>query len=108
MSPILTPAQRAASALRRAEKALRNWQDDPNSPRNDVNKMLAIVDDLRGWVQAHVLADIERAEHRLKEKAAPPQNLPSSHPQTRPQPMPRTIAPGIASALNVPADQQTL
>ena len=67
MPPIFTHSQRAASALRRAEKALRNWQDDPESPRADVDKMLAIVSDLRIWVQAHVLADIERAEDALRE-----------------------------------------
>jgi hypothetical protein len=57
---VLTPAQKAANALRRAERALRNWQDDPDSPRQDVDKMLTIVGDLRQWVQGHVLADIER------------------------------------------------
>ena len=72
MSPILTPSQKAASALRRAERALRNWQDDPDSPRSDVNRMLAIVDDLRKWVQAHVLADIEKLEGSDKDAAAPP------------------------------------
>jgi hypothetical protein len=62
MPPIVTHSQKAASALRRAERALRNWQDDPDSPRTDVDRMLAIIDDLRKWVQAHVLADLERAE----------------------------------------------
>ena len=69
MSPILTPSQRAANALRRTERVLRNWQDDPDSPRTDVNRMLATICDMRGWVQAHVLADIERAE--LRHKADP-------------------------------------
>ncbi len=59
MPNILSPAQKAANALRRAEKALQNWQDDPNSPNNDVDKMLAIIHDLRNWVQGHVIADIE-------------------------------------------------
>ena len=67
MPPIVTPSQRAASALRRAERALRNWQDDPDSPRADVNKMLAIVIDLRQWVQGHVLADIEKAAPALRD-----------------------------------------
>lgn len=66
MSSPLTASQKAASALRRAEIALRNWQDDPNSPRSDVDKMLAIVDDLRDWVQGHVLADIEHAHPRSR------------------------------------------
>ena len=64
MSSPLTASQKAASALRRAEIALRNWQDDPNSPRSDVDKMLAIVADLRDWTQGHVLADIEPAHTR--------------------------------------------
>ena len=76
MSSPLTSAQKAASALRRAEKALQNWQDDPESPRADVDKMLTIVNDLRAWVQGHVLADIERAHERLRARAAesPPPN----------------------------------
>jgi len=61
MSNILSPSQKAANALRRAEKSLQNWQDDPDSPHNDVDKMLAIVHDLRNWVQGHVIADIESA-----------------------------------------------
>src|SRR5690348_6220183 len=69
--PIVTPSIRAARALLRVESALRNWQDDPDSPRADVNKMLDIVADLRLWVQGHVLADIERIEQRLKEQAPP-------------------------------------
>ena len=59
MRPILTSSQRAAAALRRAEKALRNWQDDPDSPRSDVDKMLHIVADLRAWVQGYVLESLE-------------------------------------------------
>ena len=62
MPPILTSSQRAANALRRAEKALRNWQDEPKSPRADVDKMLIIVADLRAWVQGHVIADIEHVD----------------------------------------------
>ena len=80
MYPILTPAQRAANALRRTEKALRNWQDDPDSPRSDVNRMLEIVADLRAWVQGHILEDIDRATVRLKEQASqsPPPEPPAS------------------------------
>ena len=72
MAPILTSSQKAASALRRAERVLRNWQDDPDSPRSDVDRMLQIVSDLRQWVQGHVLSDIEKAERALREKAALP------------------------------------
>lgn len=64
MSPILTSSQKVASALRRAERAMRNWQDDPDSPRADVDRMLTIIGDLRAWVQGHVLADIEKIEAR--------------------------------------------
>lgn len=64
--PILTPSVQVARALRRVERTMRNWQDDPDSPRADVDKMLAIVEDLRQWVQGHVLADVERAEIQLK------------------------------------------
>lgn len=70
MQRLLTPSQRAALALRRAEKALRNWQDEPDSPRKDVDRMLATMADLRLWVQAHVIADVDRAEQMLKERAA--------------------------------------
>lgn len=73
MWPLMTPSQKAAGALRRAEKALRNWQDDPDSPRSDVDRMLAILGDLREWVQGHVIADIERVhECRHTERPAPP------------------------------------
>ena len=72
MPPIVTSSQRAASALRRAERALRNWQDDPDSPRADVDRMLAIVDDLRQWVQAHVLSDIEKVERTLHDHSVRP------------------------------------
>ncbi len=61
MPSLISPAQRAAGALRRAERALRNWQDDPGSPRSDVDKMIAIVADLRTWVQGHLLLDIEKS-----------------------------------------------
>lgn len=74
MRSLLTPSQKAASALRRLERSLRNWQDDPDSPRQDVDKMLAIVEDLRAWVQGHVLADIERIEIALR--ASPPPSKP--------------------------------
>lgn len=70
MTRIMTSSQKAAGALRRAEDALRNWQDDPDSPRSDVDKMLHIVADLRSWVQGHVLHDIERVTH-------PPRSAPS-------------------------------
>ncbi len=66
--PILTPSVRAARVLRRLEKTLQNWQDDPDSPRTDVDRMLAIVIDLRQWVQGHVIADLEKAEQILREK----------------------------------------
>ena len=67
MQDYVTSSQRAARALRRAERALQNWQDDPYSPRHDVDRMLAILSDLRAWVQGHVLSDVERAEMLLKE-----------------------------------------
>ncbi len=67
MRPIVTPSQKAASALRRAEKALRNWQDDPDSPRSDVDKMLHIMADLCAWTQGHVLADLDRARERARD-----------------------------------------
>ncbi len=60
----ITPAQKAANALRQAERILRDWQDDPESPRADVDKMLASVAELRQWVQGHVLHDIERTCRR--------------------------------------------
>lgn len=66
MPPILTSSQKAANALYRAETALRNWQDDPDSPRADVDKMLEMIHELRCWVQGHVISDIERAEHGLQ------------------------------------------
>ena len=73
MRPILTSSQKAASALRRAERALRNWQDDVDSPRSDVDRMLAIMHDLTHWVQGHVLSDIEKVETSIRNgKAAPP------------------------------------
>lgn len=78
MRPLLTPSQRVASALRRTEKALQSWQDDPDSPRHDVDKMLAVVTDLRAWVQGHVLADIERAERLLRSR--PPTEPPAASP----------------------------
>lgn len=68
MKSIITSSQRAASALSRAEHALRNWQDDPNSPRSDVDRMLLIIADLRSWVQGHVLTDIEHAEMLVRER----------------------------------------
>ncbi len=72
MQRFLTPAQRAAHALRRAEAQLRNWQDDPESPRQDVDKMITVVNELRQWVNAHVVADLERAEEKLKQSSLEP------------------------------------
>jgi hypothetical protein len=72
MPPILTYSQKAASALQRAERALRNWQDDPDSPRADVDKMLAVVDDLRQWVQGHVNSDIEKVERTFHNNSIGP------------------------------------
>lgn len=79
---ILTPAQQVARALKRVDKALHQWQDDPDSPRHDVDKMIAIVNDLRDWVQGHVLADLERAEARIKSQSdsPPPPPPPDSTP----------------------------
>ncbi len=61
MPSLISPAQRVAGALRRTDRALRNWQDEPESPRSDVDKMIAIVADLRTWVQGHLLLDIEKS-----------------------------------------------
>ncbi len=66
--PILTHSVRAARALRRLEKTLQNWQDDPESPRADVDRMLLIINDMRQWVQGHVLADLDKAEQNLKKR----------------------------------------
>ncbi len=62
MAPMITSSQKAAAALRRAEQTLRNWQDDVDSPRADVDRMLAVLNDLAQWAQAHVLLDIEKVE----------------------------------------------
>ncbi len=72
MPPILTSSQKAATALRSAERALRNWQDDVDSPRADVDRMLAIMNDLAQWAQGHVLADIEKAETAIRDRASMP------------------------------------
>ncbi|HLJ56624.1 MAG TPA: hypothetical protein VKT77_16415 [Chthonomonadaceae bacterium] len=72
MGTVLSSSQRAASALRKAERALRNWQDDIDSPRADVDRMLAIMNDLSQWVQGHVLSDIERAEDALRSRRSNP------------------------------------
>lgn len=72
MPPIVTSSQKAATALRRAERALRNWQDDVDSPRADVDRMLVIMNDLTQWVQGHVLSDIEKVEDALRSKASAP------------------------------------
>ncbi len=76
MHRFITPAQRTASTLKRLETQLRNWQDDPQSPRGDVDKMLLVVSELRSWVQGHVLADLERAEIALQN-----QKQARNHPQ---------------------------
>lgn len=80
MHRFFTPAQRTASTLKRLETQLRNWQDDPNSPRGDVDKMLLVVNELRDWVQGHVLGDLERAEQSLQNKRNV--NNPKNPPQT--------------------------
>lgn len=72
MAPMITSSQKAAAALRRAERALRNWQDDVDSPRTDVDRMLAIMNDLAQWVQGHVLSDIERVEEKMRDRAILP------------------------------------
>ena len=72
MPPIFTSSQKAATALRRAERALRNWQDDVDSPRADVDHMLAIMNDLTQWVQGHVLSDIEKVEDAMRSKSSAP------------------------------------
>lgn len=82
--PLLTPALRAANALKRLERTLRNWQDDPDSPRSDVDKMLAIVHDLQLWVQGHVLAEIEGATGSPKEQQTNAQPPPPSSPPEPP------------------------
>lgn len=63
MPPIMSASQEAATALRRVECALRNWQDDPDGPRSDVNRMLNIIGDLRTWVQGYVIDEIETIEN---------------------------------------------
>jgi len=70
MAPIFSSSQKAATALRRAERALRNWQDDEDSPRSDVDRMLAIMNDLTQWVQGHVLSDIEKVERRMHDQSS--------------------------------------
>ncbi len=81
MNRFFTPAQRTASTLKRLETQLQNWQDDPNSPRSDVDKMLLIVGELRCWVQGHVLSDLERAEQALQSPKNPksPKNFPQTN-----------------------------
>lgn len=66
MQRFLTPAQKVAHALRRAEIQLRNWHDDHDSPHQDIDKMLASLGEVKALVQAHVLADLERTEEKLK------------------------------------------
>lgn len=66
MQRFLTPAQKVAHALRRAEIQLRNWHDDPESPHQDIDKMIATLGEVKALVQAHVLADVERTEEKLK------------------------------------------
>ncbi len=66
MRPILTSSHKAAAALRRAETALRNWQDEPDSPRQDVDEMLHKIADMRALVQAHLLAEVDLARDRAE------------------------------------------
>lgn len=66
MRPILTSSHKAAAALRRAETALRNWQDEPDSPRQDVDEMLRKIADIRALVQAHLLAEVDLARDRAE------------------------------------------
>ncbi|MCX6381007.1 MAG: hypothetical protein NT023_16295 [Armatimonadetes bacterium] len=72
MQRFLTPAQRVSHALRRAETQLRNWQDDPDSPRQDVDKMIIVVAELRQWVSGHIVAELEREEENLKNPSFDP------------------------------------
>ena len=65
--PILTPGIHVAQALGTAERALQNWQDDPASPRTDVDKMLDIIRDLRHWVHGHVVADVDKPRNLVSE-----------------------------------------
>ena len=44
----------------------RSWHDDPDSPHQDINKMLTNLSEIKALVQAHVLADVERTEEKLK------------------------------------------
>lgn len=66
MRPILTSSHKAAAALRRAETALRNWQDEPDSPRQDVDEMLHKIAGIRALVQAHLLAEVDLARDRAE------------------------------------------
>ncbi len=66
--PPISSSQKAAHALRRVENVLRNWQDDPSSPRKDVDEMLALVEKMRQVVQGHVYSDLEAAENALRQK----------------------------------------
>ena len=52
--------------MRQVERALRNWQDDFDSPRADVDRILSIMNDLSHWVQGHVQADIEKVEDAMR------------------------------------------
>ncbi|MBC7526605.1 MAG: hypothetical protein H7308_03555 [Chthonomonadaceae bacterium] len=66
--PPISSSQKAAYALRRVEVVLRNWQDDPSSPRRDVDEMLNLVEKMRHLVQGHVLNDLEEAADALQQK----------------------------------------
>ena len=56
---ILSPALHAARALAITEQYLQDWQDDPSSPRADVDKMLFAVRDIRHWVRAHLVDEVD-------------------------------------------------
>ncbi len=68
MSSLITSSQRVANALLSAENTLRDWQDDIDSPRSDVDKMLAVVSDLRAWVQGHVQHDLDHHGQVINEE----------------------------------------
>lgn len=74
MPKLYSPSQKVAVLLKQTETELRNWQDDPDSPRSDVDTMLAMVEDLRTWVQGHVLYDIEKVVWQYRENQKLPPN----------------------------------
>ena len=72
MSRLLTPAQKAANTLKRADEALRNWQEEPDRPHADVNDMLRDIARMRALVQAHIEAELERG----RPPHSPPPTIP--------------------------------